>query len=78
MSQISVEEASRNLKKLLEQVATGEEVILVEQGRVVARLVPPTTKEQWLNSVRALRDSVKVKGETLSTTVIAARQEERY
>ena len=37
MSQISVEEASRNLKKLLEQVATGEEVILVEQDRIVAR-----------------------------------------
>jgi antitoxin (DNA-binding transcriptional repressor) of toxin-antitoxin stability system len=78
MSQISVEEASRNLKKLLEQVATGEEVILVEEDRVVARLVPPTTKEQWLDSVRALRNSVKVKGETLSTTVITARQEERY
>ncbi len=60
MSQISVEEASRNLKKLLEQVATGEEVILVEQDRVVARLVPPVTKEHSIlqlpndNSLAAL------------------------
>ncbi len=73
MSKISVEEASRNLKKLLEKVAAGEEVILVEQDRVVAR-----SKEQWLGSVRALRDSVKVKGEALSATVIKARLEERY
>ncbi len=43
MSKVSVEEASRNLKALLEQVAAGEEVILVEQDKPVARLVPPPT-----------------------------------
>ncbi|WP_442938948.1 type II toxin-antitoxin system Phd/YefM family antitoxin [Nostoc sp.] len=30
-----------NLKSLLEQVARGEEVILLEQDKAVARLVPP-------------------------------------
>jgi prevent-host-death family protein len=44
MSKVSVEEAARNLKALLEQVAAGEEVILVEQDKPVARLVPPSTQ----------------------------------
>ena len=78
MLRISVEEAARNLKALLEQVAKGEEVILVEQDKAVARLVPLQTKEQWLASRKVFRDSLHVKGEALSATVIKARQEERY
>ena len=44
MLKISVEEAAINLKNLLEQVAKGEEVILLEQDKIVARLVPPQKK----------------------------------
>lgn len=73
MLRISVEEAARNLNALLEQVAKGEEVILVEQGKAVARLVPLQAKEQWLASRKVFRDSVQVKGEALSATVIKAR-----
>jgi prevent-host-death family protein len=78
MFTITVEEAARNLKPLLERVAKGEEVILIEQGKPVARLVPLQAKEQWLASRKVLRDSLQVKGEPLSATVIKARQEERY
>ncbi|MBD2773612.1 type II toxin-antitoxin system Phd/YefM family antitoxin [Iningainema tapete] len=78
MLRISVEEAARNLKSLLEQVAKGEQVILVEQEKAVARLVPLQQKEQWLASSKEFRDSLQVKGEPLSTTVINARQQERY
>lgn len=78
MSKISVEEASRNLKALLEQVGKGEEVILVQEDKPVARLVPPQTKEQWLVSMKEFRDSLQVEGEPLSATAIKARQEERY
>jgi prevent-host-death family protein len=77
MSRVSVEEASRNFKALLEQVARGEEVIVVEHDQEVARLVPPRSKEQWLSSTRAFRGALQVKGEALSATVIKARQEER-
>jgi antitoxin (DNA-binding transcriptional repressor) of toxin-antitoxin stability system len=52
---ISVEEAAANLKTLLEQVAKGEEVILLEQNKVVARLVPPRQKEQRLASIKQFR-----------------------
>ncbi len=78
MSKISVEEASRNLKAILEQVAKGEEVILVEKDKPVARLVPPQSREEWLASMKEFRASLRVKGEPLSATVIKARQEERY
>jgi antitoxin (DNA-binding transcriptional repressor) of toxin-antitoxin stability system len=75
---ISVEEVAANLKTLLEQVAKGEEVILLEQNKVVARLVPPQQKEQRLASMKQFRDALTVTGESLSATVVNARQEERH
>jgi antitoxin (DNA-binding transcriptional repressor) of toxin-antitoxin stability system len=75
---ISVEEAAINLRSLLEEVAKGEEVILLEENKVVARLVPPQQKEKRLASMKLFRDSITVKGESLSTTVINARFEERH
>ncbi|MEN9567963.1 MAG: hypothetical protein RLZZ69_3159 [Cyanobacteriota bacterium] len=78
MSKISVEEAARNLKALLEQVAAGEEVILVDHDKPVARLVPPSTKEDSVANMKYFRESLSVSGEPLSQTVIKARQEERY
>ncbi len=78
MLKISVEEAAANLKTLLEQVAKGEEVILLEQNKVVARLVPPQEKEQRLASMKQFRDALTVTGESLSATVVNARQEERH
>jgi prevent-host-death family protein len=58
MSKVSVEEAARNLKALLEQVAAGEEVILVEQNKPVARLVPPAIKEDLLADMKQFRESL--------------------
>lgn len=78
MSKISVEEASRNLKALLERVAKGEEVILVEEDKPVARLVPPLTKEEWLANNKQFRNALSVKGEPLSATVIKIRSSEQY
>ena len=72
-----MENAAGQLKDLLERVARGEEVILVEQDREVARLVPPLGREQWLNRTRQFRESLQVRGEALSATVVRARQEER-
>ncbi len=39
MLKISVEEATINFKNILEQVAKGEEVILLEENQIVARLI---------------------------------------
>jgi len=74
---ISVEEATINFKNLLEQVAKGEEVILLKENQIVARLVPPQKKEQRLASMKQFRDALAIKGESLSATIINARIEER-
>lgn len=73
MLKISVEEAAINLKNLLERVAEGEEVILLDQNKVVARLVLPEQREQRLASMKQFRDGLTVNGEPLSTTIINAR-----
>lgn len=78
MLKISVEEAALNLKHLLKQVAKGEEVILLEENQIVARLVPPQNKEQRLASLKKFRDALAVKGEPLSETIINTRIEERH
>ncbi|MGK7893568.1 MAG: type II toxin-antitoxin system Phd/YefM family antitoxin [Xenococcus sp. (in: cyanobacteria)] len=78
MSKVSVEEAVRNLKALLEQVAAGEEVIIFEQDKPVARLLPPSTEEEIFADMKQFRESLSFEGESLSQTVINARQEERY
>ena len=78
MSKVSVEEAILNLKALLEQVAAGEEIVIVDRDKPVARLVPPSIEEDVFDDMRQFRESLSVKGESLSQTVIRARQEERY
>ncbi len=78
MLRVSVEEAAVTLKHLLEQVAKGEEIILLEQDKIVARLVPPQQKERRLASMKQFRNAIAVTGEALSTTIINARQEERH
>lgn len=78
MAQISVEEASQNLLSLLERVSAGEEILLQQQGRVVARLMPPESKHDWLADLKAFRMSLQPNAYSLSTAVIEARQEERY
>ncbi|MFB2893017.1 type II toxin-antitoxin system Phd/YefM family antitoxin [Aerosakkonemataceae cyanobacterium BLCC-F50] len=78
MSKITVEEASQNLQAILEKVAKGEEVTLLQSGKPVARIVAPLSKEQWLNKMDKFRASIELKGEPMSQTVIKLRQEERY
>lgn len=78
MTQISVAEASEDLQAVLEQVARGEEVILLQEGRKVARVVPPPAQTKRLPSRKERRASIQVKGEPLSQTAIRMREEARY
>jgi prevent-host-death family protein len=43
---VSIHEAKTNLSKLLARVSAGEEVIIVKNGKPVARLVPVTPKQK--------------------------------
>ncbi len=77
MRRISVKEARSNLSALLDQVAAGEEIILLRRGKEVARLVPPQS-QNLLPSLKDFRDSLKITGASLSDEIVKARQEERY
>ncbi|MGF1495901.1 MAG: type II toxin-antitoxin system Phd/YefM family antitoxin [Elainellaceae cyanobacterium] len=79
MLQVSVEEASQNLQALLDKVAQGEVIQLVEsQGRAIALLTPITPVSDPFVAAQQLRSSIQVKGEPLSTTIMGDRSEERY
>lgn len=78
MRKVSVKEARQNLRELIEQVAAGEEIILLRRGKEVARIVPPKRSRKKLPSLESLRESIHLKGKALSQEVISAREEERY
>ena len=76
MLKVNVEGALFNLKPLLDRVAQGEEIILCEQDKAFAKLVPLQSRERLLADMQDFRASLQVKGESLSSTIVKARQEE--
>ncbi|MDX2216585.1 MAG: type II toxin-antitoxin system Phd/YefM family antitoxin [Oculatellaceae cyanobacterium bins.114] len=77
MLKVSIEDAAKDLRSLLERVSGGEAVILLEHNKEVARIIPPPTREQWLARRRTLRESLHSTGEALSVTILKSRQGER-
>lgn len=78
MAAITVREARRRLRELLDRVGAGEEVVILRRGREAARLVPAGRGRQPLPDLTAFRASIKVSGPPLSREVIRARKEARY
>lgn len=78
MKTVSVAEARRRLKALLDEVSAGHEVSVMRRGHEVARLVPPKRKRQRLPTLRRFRASIRATGEPMSRTVVRARQRARY
>jgi prevent-host-death family protein len=78
MTQITIEEATKNLSNILEQVAKGEQFILMKEGKEVARLLPPQQVRKAFPSLNSFRKSIVLKGSTMSTTILEERENERY
>ena len=78
MTQITIEETTQNLYKLLEQVAKGEQFILMKEGKEIARLLPPQQVKKVFPSLNDFRTSIVLKGSSMSTTILAERENERY
>lgn len=76
MVKISIENLETNLKAILDRVAQGEEIILVEGSQEVARIVPPKNRKEWVLQRKRLRASILLTGEPLSATIIQSRQGE--
>ena len=76
MKVAGIREARQKFSALLDEVKRGNEVIITEHGREVARLVPRVLRSaRPFRSHRAFRDTIHLKGEPLSRTVIEGRED---
>jgi prevent-host-death family protein len=78
MKTVSVAEARKRLKVLLDEVSSGNQIAVVRRGREVARLVPPRRRGRRLPALGPFRASIRVTGEPVSRAVVRARGEARY
>lgn len=78
MKTVSVAEARKRLKVILDEVSSGNQVSVVRRGREVARLVPPKQRGRRLPALGSFRASIRVTGEPVSRVVVRARREGRY
>ncbi|MCY7323732.1 MAG: prevent-host-death family protein [Phormidesmis sp. CAN_BIN36] len=74
---MTVEEALVNLKDLLNELAEGKQVVLMENDQEIARLIPSTNRVGMIENTRVFRRSLQMSGESLSSTIIREREEER-
>ena len=76
--EVNVKEARTKISSLLNRTEMGEEVVIIRRGKRVARLVAVGDPCKRLPDLRRFRDSILVKGKSLSSTVIRGREEERH
>jgi len=75
---VTVREARQNFRRLLDQVQTGDEVVVLRRGVEVGRLTRPKQKPARLPDLSSFRASVKVSGRPLSREIVEARRRSRY
>ncbi|MDQ3430543.1 MAG: type II toxin-antitoxin system prevent-host-death family antitoxin [Actinomycetota bacterium] len=78
MERVSVREVRENLRAYLERAESGEEISILRRGKEVARLVPPERKPGRFPDLTEFRASIKLKGESVSESLIKTRREARY
>lgn len=76
--EVNVKEARTKISYLLDRTEKGEDVVIIRRGKRVARLVAVGDTCKRLPDLRRFRDSISVKGGSLSATIIQGREEERY
>ena len=75
---VSVRRARESLRRLLDQVQAGDEVVVLRRGVEVGKLVPPDRKTMPLPDLSSLRAAVKLRGRALSRDIREARRSGRY
>jgi prevent-host-death family protein len=76
--EVNVKEARTKISFLLDRTEMGEEVVIIRRGKRIARLVSVGDVCKRLPDLRGFRNSILVKGKSLSAAVIQGREEERY
>jgi len=78
LKKLSIREARAQFCTLIDAVSHGEPVVITRHGKKIAGLFPFKDAKKKLPSMKKFRESISVKGDTLSNTVIKQRNEERY
>ncbi len=75
---VSVREARQHLRRLLDQVQAGDEVVVLRRGVEVGRLVRQARNPVRLPDLDSFRASMKVGGRPLSREIAANRRSARF
>ena len=78
MQQVSVREVRDNLRAYLDRAEAGEEIVVMRRGKEVARIVPPRREARRFPDLTEFRESIRLRGQSVSETVIQQRRESRY
>ena len=76
MVSINIRELTHNFSTYLKKVKVGERIVIMERNKPIADLIPHNeniTQPGWKREIKP----IKIKGESLSKTVIRLREEER-
>ena len=76
--EINVKEARRRLSNLLDLVENGEEIVITRRGKQVATLIPTLSGNLRLPNLAEFRSSIRISDGSLSASILAARNQERY
>ena len=76
MRHISVKEARQSFRKLLDDVSSGDEVIVTRRGQEIVRMGPAHPPNVPFPSHKSFRDSIKVKGKASSKQISEMRDED--
>ncbi len=77
MDDVSVNEARRNFKEILDRVCAGEEISIARHGRPIARIVPVNPRRQRLPDMTEFLKTITYTGKPLSQIVIEEREKDR-
>jgi prevent-host-death family protein len=78
MKKVQVNEVREHLAKYLSDAEKGEEIIITKHSRPIARLVPLESSASEFPDLSNHRESITLKNQPLSETVIELRNSERY
>jgi len=78
MQTINVSKTRKKLAKLLDAVASGEEIIIMRHGKPAARLTPVLPESVAFPDRSKLRASLPPASESGAMAICALRNDERY
>ena len=79
MDTVSIKEARNKFATLINAAQCGRTVAITRRGMLVAKMVSPTPlRQRGLPDRATFRKVIKIRGTSLSKTVIALRRQEPY